>query len=98
MKQFIAIGVKLLPLVVFVVILAVVIVTNQFVALGHSVGQADATIESLKEENDLLRQEIASASSLLTIQTLAEAQGFVPATHFVNVDTNAFSVAVNLAK
>jgi cell division protein FtsL len=98
MKRFVAFSLKLLPGIVFIVIVAIIVVTNQFVALGHSVGAADASIDELREENDMLRQEIASASSLLTIETLAQAQGFIPATHFLSVGTDAFSVAVNLAK
>lgn len=66
-----------LPILIIVLFAIRIGLANSLAALGSDVQKIDDKIAFLAEENDALRQQIASASSLLTITQRAQALGFV---------------------
>lgn len=70
---------KILPLLAVFLIIAQVFATNQLAGLGETVTGIDMRIESLREENALLDQQVASASSLIMIEQKAKEYGFAQA-------------------
>ncbi len=57
-----------------------VIVSNGFVTSGKTLVDLERDITAFKEKNDDLRQQIASASALLTIEQKAKELGFEKST------------------
>lgn len=70
--------VKISPIALGALIVIEIILTNQLVGSGQQVRSVDMTIDALRQENALLEQRVASASSLLTVAVRAKEQGFVP--------------------
>ncbi len=69
--------VGLLPFLVIILAAGQIWITNELAGLGASVHDVDVRIEAIKEENALLTQQVASASSLLLIEQKAREMGFV---------------------
>ncbi len=78
-RQFISKTAKLLPIVAVFLIIAEVVATNQLAGLGEAATGLDMRIESLREENAHLSQQVASASSLIMIEQKAKEYGFTEA-------------------
>jgi len=89
--------VRRIPLVVVVLIVAEIFVTNELAGLGQDVGLLDTQIDTLKEENQLLREQTASASSLLSLAAQARGFGFREPTpsQFLSLVPEQFPVALN---
>jgi hypothetical protein len=71
---------RLLPLTVGILICIEIISINQFASSGHAVHAIEDSITTLKEENSILVQRVASASSLMTIAERVKDMGFVKPT------------------
>ena len=69
-------GIRFLPLMVVLLLVVEILVTNELAGFGGKVAQADRAVDTLKEENQLLQEKVASLSSLLTIEDKARALGF----------------------
>src|SRR5687767_3237184 len=69
--------VKISPLAVGLLIVVEIILTNQLVGGGREVRSVDMAIDTLRQENAILEQKVASASSLLTVSVKAAEAGFV---------------------
>lgn len=54
-----------------------VFVSNRFAAAGKSISATDMQINELSQENNLLREQIASSSAIITVKNQAEGIGFV---------------------
>lgn len=67
--------IRRIPIVVFLLVVAEIFVTNELAGLGRSVRLYEADIEKLAEENQLLREQIASSSSLIALVVKAKEQG-----------------------
>ncbi len=65
-----------MPVVVVVLIFVRIVVANTLAASGETLRQIDAKIASRQEENELLDQQVASLSSLVTIEVRARQLGF----------------------
>jgi hypothetical protein len=65
-----------IPFIVVLLIVSEIFVTNELAARGREVGLRDSDIERLIEENSLLREEIASSSSLIAVLIRANEAGF----------------------
>ena len=74
--RFIRSGIRFLPLVAVVLLVVEILVTNELAGFGRKVAQADRAIDTLREENQLLQEKVASLSSLLTIEEKARALGY----------------------
>lgn len=88
--------VKIAPIAFGILIVIEIILTNQLVGGGQQVRSVDMTIDTLRQENALLEQQVASASSLLTVAVRAKEQGFVqPAkSQFLTIAPNELPVAL----
>jgi len=64
--------VKATPLCIICLILVKLIIINEFAGIGEKVKSLDARLSEVQEENEMLTQRYASASSLLTIAIKAE--------------------------
>jgi cell division protein FtsL len=86
-----------IPMFVVALVVAEIILTNELAGLGQEVGSLETHIDALKEENQLLREQTASASSLLTIAAQAQMLGFRDATphQFLSLVPEQFPVALN---
>lgn len=74
--RFIRSGIRFLPLVAVLLLVVEILVTNELAGFGKKVTEADRAIDTLKEENQLLQEKVASFSSLLAIEEKARALGF----------------------
>lgn len=77
MVSFVRSGIRFLPILAVVLLIVEILVTNELAGFGKKVAQTDGAIDTLKEENQLLQEKVASLSSLLTIEEKARALGFV---------------------
>lgn len=95
--QFIKTILQIAPLAAGVLIVIEIILTSQLVGSGHWVRSLDMSIDTLRQENALLTQQVASASSLLTISAKAAEMGFVPPTksQFLTLQAGELPVALN---
>ncbi|OGG11279.1 hypothetical protein A2Z00_02220 [Candidatus Gottesmanbacteria bacterium RBG_13_45_10] len=86
-----------IPFIVAMLIVIEIVMTNQLVGSGREVSQIDSTIEALTQENEILHQEVASASSLLTITEKATVMGFVDQSkaRYLTVGSEQLPVALN---
>ena len=65
-----------IPLIVCLLLITEIIVSNELAALGRKVSIHDSDIERIDEENQMLREEIASSSSLIAVTVRAQEAGF----------------------
>ncbi|MBI3956336.1 hypothetical protein HY339_03700 [Candidatus Gottesmanbacteria bacterium] len=87
MKSCIRSGIRLLPIVAVVLLVVEILVTNELAGFGKKVAQTDRAIDTLKEENQLLQEKVASLSSLLTIEEKARVLGFTTTSAVVTIGT-----------
>lgn len=67
---------RFLPIIAILLLVVEMLVTNELAGFGRKVAQTDRAIDTLNEENQLLREKVASYSSLLTIEERAYKLGF----------------------
>ncbi len=87
----------MLPVIATVFAVIEIILTNQMAGSGKAVRTVDLTVDAIRQENDLLTQKIASASSLITISSRAKEIGFIePArSQYITIAPEQFPVAFN---
>ena len=85
---------KFIPFAILMLILAEFFVTNHLAGLGGNVGTIDQKIVQLREENELLRQEVASASALVAVSQRAAELGFVEPKSVLTIGPEQSSVAI----
>ncbi len=84
-----------LPLIAAGLLVSQIFFTNNLAQDGSTLREISEKVEALTDENAKLEQQIASASSLLTIQKKAEERGFVPAKQFLTIAEGQYLVALN---
>lgn len=94
-KTLLRLGVKILPILVVVLVVLELVVTNELASLGEKVNGIEVKIGALQEENELLSQEVASASSLLSLASRAKDLGFVEAGATLSFTSEQLPVALN---
>lgn len=72
--------IRFAPLCAMLLIAAEIVMTTQLAGSGQEMRALDTAIEKLRYESELLTQQVASASSLLTVGAKAKELGFVEAT------------------
>lgn len=87
---------KSIPLVVLLLIVGELVWSNTLVASGRAVTTTDIKIANVRAENEVLAQEVASASAFTTIAVEASASGFIAPTakQFVMMNTSNLPVAL----
>ncbi len=90
----------ILPLVAILLVIIEIVLTNALAPSGHRLHALDGAIDEIRQENALLEQKVASASSLTTISVRAKEAGFVePAkSQFVAVVSADLPVALNTSR
>ncbi len=89
---------SLLPFVAIFLVIIAIMLTNHLATSGAEIRDIDAAIEHVEHQNDLLRQEVASASSLRSISQRASQMGFVEAldaSKFVIIRSHELPVALS---
>lgn len=94
-KALLRISLRVLPFIAVALVILELVVTNQLAVMGEKVKDAEARIDLLRTENELLSEQIASASALLTIASKAQSLGFVKPASTVNLAPEQFPVALN---
>lgn len=61
-------SIRFLPILVILLLVVEILVTNELAGFGKKVSATDRAIDTLKEENQLLQEKVASLSSLLAIE------------------------------
>lgn len=87
---------KGIPLLVIFLIVVELVWTNTLVKSGREVTATDLSIAALRQENELLAQQVASASALTTIAIRAKEAGFVSPSRgqFVMMNSGTLPVAL----
>lgn len=85
--RFVRSGIRFLPLAAVLLLVVEILATNEFAGFGKKVAEADRAVDTLKEENQLIGEKIASLSSLLTIEEKARALGFTITPTVVTIGT-----------
>lgn len=67
---------RILPVIVVLLFVVEILVTNELAGFGRKVGDANSSIDALKEENQLLQEKVASLSSLQSVEEKARSLGF----------------------
>ena len=89
--------IKSIPGIVVVLVVVEILWSNTLVVSGKQVSSVDLEIISLRAANQQLAQQVASASSLMTIAVKAKDMGFVAPTskQFVMIGNETLPVAFN---
>ncbi len=74
--SYIRLGLRMIPILVILLVVVELLVTNELAGFGKRLAETDRAIEVVKEENQLMSENIASLSSLLTISEKAREFGF----------------------
>lgn len=92
--------IKRIPLFVICLIIVELVWTNTLVRSGREVTVTDLSINSVRQQNEVLAQRVASASALTTIAAHAREAGFVEPTRkqFVMMGGETLPVALNSLK
>jgi hypothetical protein len=69
---------KILPALAILFIVVELICANEVGLLGANVGKVDRVISTLTEENEVLSQQVASYSGLLSVSARATELGLTP--------------------
>lgn len=85
-----------IPLIVILLVVIELVWTNTLVKSGRQVTETDFSITSIRQQNELLAQRVASASALTTIAAKAKEAGFVEPTRkqFVMMGAETLPVAL----
>jgi hypothetical protein len=88
---------KSIPGIVIVLVVVEILWSNTLVVSGKEVSAVDLQIVSLRAANEQLAQQVASASSLLTVAAEAKDMGFVEPSpkQFVMIGNESLPVALN---
>lgn len=88
---------KSIPGIVFILVVIEILWCNTLVVSGKQVSSVDLKIIALRRANEQLSQQVASASSLLTIAVKASDMGFVEPNNkqFVMIGSESLPVALN---
>lgn len=88
---------KSIPGIVIILVVIEILWSNTLVVSGKQVSWVDLEIISLRQANEQLAQQVASASSLTTIAIKAADMGFVEpeARQFVMIGNETLPVALN---
>lgn len=88
--------VRVSPFIAGLLVIVEIVLTNQLAGGGRTVLAVDGSIDELREQNAILEQKVASASSLLTVAAKASDLGFVePAkTQFISIAPSELPVAL----
>lgn len=92
MRKIISTGLKLLPILAIFLILGEFVITNELADLGQRVQRIDHEIDKVSEANIVLRQQVASASSLLTIAEKANAAGLTQLPKYIVIGREEFAL------
>lgn len=76
---------SVLPFLVIALVLVQFVVSNTLAGAGRNTQSIDETIETVRAENMLLRQELAKETSLSTVAVKAKELGFFPSTTAVTL-------------
>jgi hypothetical protein len=97
MKKIISSLFALLPVSVILLIIVEIILTNQTAGSGKVAHSVDISIDVLRQENELLAEQVASASSLMTISAKAKEMGLREAagTQYLTIAPQDLPVAYN---
>jgi hypothetical protein len=89
--------VRMAPLAAGILIVIEIILTNQLVGSSREVRSMDMAIDELRQENQVLEQHVASASSLLTIGVKSAEMGFVlpEKSQYLTIAPSELPVAIN---
>lgn len=89
--------IRSLPLIVVILGVVEIILTNQLAGSGKAVRMVDLTVDEIRQQNELLEQRVASASSLMTIASRAQEMGFVEPTksQYLTIAPQELPVAFN---
>lgn len=87
---------KATPVFILGLLIVKLVVINEFTGIGEKVQSLDTHLSQVLEENEVLTQRYASASSLLTIGAKAqEAQFHAPAKdQYLSISADQYPVAV----
>ncbi|GEM_PF-2263927 len=96
MKKLFRLSVYSMPLVIVILLVVKIVATNTLASFGETVRTVDAKISRMSEENELLRQQVASVSALVAIAARAGEFGFVEPTksQMMTIAIDQFPVAL----
>lgn len=77
MKHVFRLVASALPIVAAALVLMQLLVSNALAGGGRNTQSLDLTIETIRAENELLRQQLATETSLKIIEAKAKESGFV---------------------
>jgi len=88
---------KSIPAVVVILVIIEIVWSNTLIVSGKEVSSVDLAIVSLRQTNEQLATQVASASSLTTIAAKAKEAGFVEPSskQFVMIGAETLPVALN---
>ncbi len=88
---------KSIPGIVIILVVIEILWSNTLVVSGREVSSVDLQIVSLRAANEQLAQQVASASSLMTVAAKAKDMGFVEPSvkQFVMIGNESLPVALN---
>lgn len=92
-RRILHIAIRLLPLAAIAMVVLEVFIANRLVSMSYRLQNTEGTIRQLADENERLRQVVASASSLVTIEAQAKLLGFVPASGILSFSPEDFRLA-----
>ena len=80
MKKLFRLSAYGMPLIIILLLVIKIVATNTLASFGETVRTVDAKISRIAEENEPLRQQVASVSALVSIAARAGELGFIEPT------------------
>ncbi len=92
--------IRLVPILAVMLAVIEIILINQLAGSGTTVRSVDLSVDTLRNENELLEQRVASASSLVSISSKAKDMGFIEPTksQYLSILSEQLPVAFNNAR
>ena len=86
---------RIIPLSAAALMVVEIILVNAAAGWGTKVQKIDMNIDAVQQQNNLLEQNIASASSLMTIAAKSEEMGFITpsSSQFITISDGQLPVA-----
>lgn len=95
MKRIIQLTLACMPFLVIVLLVVELVVSNELAVFGQRLDAIDTAMTKAQEEREVLVTQVASASSLVAVQTKADEMGFhLPAKdQVISLGTDSLPVA-----
>lgn len=94
MKLFFRYLYVIVPVAVIICVIAQMVISNQMIVYGNTLGQINRRIDELTEQNQYLKQRLVEQQSIKRISDESKRLGFVEATSYQAFTSDSYPIAI----